>query len=88
MKYHFSLTLPSCGSCVSHSHCKDCCNAVVEDLLTLSHIEDATLDPAHKVLVVESSLDPDSLEDLLDEKGVFVMGTSFRPFGANDVPSV
>ena len=73
MHYCYSVALHPCGSCVSHSHCKDCCNRVQEDLLTKPWIRNPSLDPEKKVLTLESDLSPDDLEELLEDTGVFVL---------------
>ena len=73
MKYSFSVALHPCGSCVSHSHCKDCCSRIQEDLRRKPGIFDPVLDPEKKLLTVESDLSPDDLEDLLDDIGIFVL---------------
>ncbi len=72
MIHQFTITLHSCGSCVSHSHCSTCCNQAVEDLLYKPHIQAASLDPVKKLLAVTSSSDRESLMDLLDDMGIFV----------------
>ncbi len=73
MKHSFSVALQPCGSCVSHSHCKDCCSRIEEDLLKTAPVREVSLDPVKKLLTVEADADSDTLEDLLDDMGVFVL---------------
>ena len=73
MKYCFSVTLQPCGSCVSHSHCKECCSRAEEDLSSYPSLQKIVLDPAQKTLIVETDLAQDLLEDLMDDKGVYVL---------------
>ena len=71
MKYRFSVVLRPCGSCVSHSHCKDCCAPIEDTLRKHPGIHEITLDPAQKILSIESDMYPESLEDLLDDSGIY-----------------
>ncbi len=73
MKHSFSVTLRPCGSCVSHSHCKDCCSRIEEDLTEKAPIQKAELDPMKKLLVIESDLSADAMEDFLDDMGIYVL---------------
>ncbi|MBR6825351.1 MAG: hypothetical protein IKM59_02270 [Oscillospiraceae bacterium] len=74
MEQCFAFLLRACGSCVSHSHCRDCCSQAEENLLQKSWIQRASADPAKKLLTVESQEDRDTLADLLDDMGIFVQG--------------
>ena len=76
MKYRFPVTLSSCGSCVSHSHCKDCGHRVEEDLRETPFIKEAAFDAVHKVLTVDTLADPEALEEYLEDKGIFLLGST------------
>lgn len=71
-KYDFSVTLQSCGNCVSHSHCRDCFRQLAETLGEKALITGVFTDPGRKQLTIESAADRDLLADLLDDMGVFV----------------
>ncbi len=71
MTYRFTVTFHSCGSCVSHSHCPTCCEQAVRDLQCRPVIRSVSLDPAKKLLTLTSTADQDTLEDLLDDLGIF-----------------
>ena len=70
MKHTYLIMLPSCGICVSHSHCKDCFDGIVADLRSRPEVREASLEPAHKLLTLDMEGDP---EDLLDDLGVFIL---------------
>ena len=70
MKYRFSLTLPSCGSCVSHSHCSECIASAGRTLSDRAPAVTIPGDPAKKELLVSSPLDPEAILDTLDDMGI------------------
>ena len=70
MKHRFSLTLPSCGSCVSHSHCKECMEGVGRALSALIPVESFRTEPGKKELTVDTSLESAALVDHLDDMGI------------------
>ena len=70
MKYHFSLTLPSCGSCVSHSHCRECTEAAGSGLSGRIPAVAVCGDPSKKELLVSSPLDQEAIIDALDDMGI------------------
>lgn len=70
MKHTYAVMLPSCGICVSHSHCKDCFDGVIADLLSRQEVQEASPDPARKFLTLDMQGDP---EDLLDDLGIFIL---------------
>ncbi len=74
MNHQFTVSLHSCGCCVSHSHCSACCERTVEDLLCKPCIQAASLDPVKKLLTVTATVDADTLADLLDDMGIFTEG--------------
>ena len=74
MLHQFTVTLHSCGSCVSHSHCNTCCEQAEEALRQKPYIQSVSLDPVKKILTLASAEDRDSLADLLDDMGLFTKG--------------
>lgn len=71
MEHRFSLTLPSCGSCVSHSHCRECIEAVGQTLKNKVPTENIRVTDGTKELYIDSPIDRDTLMDLLDDMGIF-----------------
>ena len=72
MIHQFAVSLHSCGSCVSHSHCPACFERAVEDLLCKSGIRTASSEPRKKCLTLTSSMSREDLIDLMDDMGIFV----------------
>ena len=75
MKYRFSVALQPCGSCVSHSHCKECCAPIEDTLRKHPEICEVNLEPVQKILSVDTTMDPESLEDFLDDSGIYPLST-------------
>lgn len=75
MTSRFSLTLPSCGSCVSHSHCLQCLESLGRSVADKAPVEAFSIEPEGKILILQSPLDAETLTDLLDDMGIFAEET-------------
>ena len=71
MTYCFCLTLPSCGSCVSHSHCAQCMEGIGKALACKVPVQEIRTEPGKKNLIIDSPSRREVLTDLLDDMGVF-----------------
>ncbi|MGN0978576.1 MAG: heavy-metal-associated domain-containing protein [Faecousia sp.] len=70
MKYAF--TYLDCQQCRERIHCDDCEKRLTEALLRLRGIRSADIQMATKCLSVDTDLDADTLEEALEDLGIFV----------------
>ena len=69
---NLSFSYFKCQTCASKVHCNDCGKELREDLLKNPEIESVEFDMNKKEIFIESTLDMDSLEETLEDAGLFV----------------
>ncbi|MGN1027479.1 MAG: heavy-metal-associated domain-containing protein [Faecousia sp.] len=70
MKYAF--TYLDCQKCKERIRCDDCEKRLTEALLRIRGIRSADIQMAAKSLCVDTDLDADTLEEALEDLGIFV----------------
>ena len=68
----YTFTYIECQKCKEHVHCDDCEQRLTEALLRISGIQSAEIKMAAKSLSVDTAYDADTLEEALEEVGIFV----------------
>ena len=71
MNYQTSFTYIPCQTCTAKIHCEQCADTVTQSLLQISGVTNAEVDMVKKQASVESSLDPDDLDEYLEDLGLF-----------------
>lgn len=67
-----AVTYTKCPFCTAKNHCQSCSEELSEALRQKSGIRSACVNIPDKTAELEHSLDPDTLEDLLDAMGLLV----------------
>ena len=72
MQYKFNVSYFACQTCTAKIHCDECEQSLVEALMRRRGINAAHLHIAKNEIHVESVLDEDDVEELLEDVSLFV----------------
>ena len=72
MERQISFTYLPCQSCSAKIHCDQCSELVVLALVKLDGVACAEVDMVKKQLTISGTMDPDELEERLEDLGVFL----------------
>lgn len=67
-----SIIYINCSSCAARNHCAACGQELGEALSAKPGITAAAVDIPNKAVTVTHTLDPDTLEDILDAMGLLL----------------
>ena len=73
MKIRLPVTYMSCQSCASKIHCDQCDAELAESLVQRPGIQNPQVNIKAKELVLDTTLDADDLEDILEGVGLFLL---------------
>ena len=72
MIHQMSVQYPTCQTCQAKIHCDQCSRELEDRLLRMDEISRADLNLITKIITVETDLDADDLEAVLEDIGLFV----------------
>lgn len=72
MTANYSFTYLDCQKCTARIHCDECESRLAEALTRISRIHSVKLEMAKKQIVLGTELDPEELEEMLEDLGIFV----------------
>ena len=67
-----NFTYLDCQKCSERIHCVDCETRLTEVLLRITGIRSADIQMARKQLCVNTDMDADEMEEILENLGIFV----------------
>ena len=67
-----NFTYLDCQKCNERTHCDDCEARLTEVLLRITGIQSADIQMARKHLSVNTEMDADEMEEILENLGIFV----------------
>ena len=67
-----NFTYLDCQRCSERIHCGDCESRLRDVLLRISGIQSADIQMARKVLSVNTQMDTDEVEEILENLGIFI----------------
>ena len=73
MKNPISFTYIPCQTCSAKIHCDQCSDQVAASLRKMAGVVHVDVDMVKKQLAVSGTLDPDMLEECLEDVGVFTV---------------
>ena len=72
MTHSFSISYIACQTCPAKIHCDQCEKQLEEALMRSKEINGASVQIGAKSVLIDSDLDADTLEELLENLGIFV----------------
>lgn len=66
------ITYMKCQSCAAKVNCHECDAALTEDLGREKGISAVETHMKEKIISLETTLDDDTLEELLEDRGIFI----------------
>ena len=72
MTQNLTITYLSCQTCHAKVHCDECEKRLEEVLLRIQGIDRASVRMGPKQVHVEGSIDADTLEEVLEDLGLFI----------------
>lgn len=71
MKHTFTISYLACQTCQAHIHCEECGERLCGMLMGLEGVQNAAIQMKAHRLVIDSTLDRDTLEEVLEDYGIF-----------------
>ena len=72
MTFTFDITYMPCQTCHARMHCDDCEKRLEEALWEMEGIRSASVQMGAKQVEIHSTLDKESLEEVLEDLGIFI----------------
>lgn len=72
MTHAFTISYMDCQTCRTRIHCDECEERISEMLMRIDGVENAATQMAKKQLCVDTVLNRDALEEMLEDLGIFV----------------
>ena len=72
MTHLFSIAYLSCQTCHAKVHCDECEKRMEEALMRMQGIDRASVKMGPKQVQVEGGIDADTLEEVLEDLGIFL----------------
>lgn len=72
MIYTLGISYMGCQTCQARIHCEECEKRISEVLMRIADVNCAVMQMANKQLIVDGSIDCDTLEEALEDMGIFV----------------
>lgn len=71
MTYTFSFSYLGCQTCQAHIHCKECGERLGGMLMGREGVKSVEMQMAEKQLTIETDMDRDTLEEAMEDLGIF-----------------
>ena len=68
----FTVTYMKCQSCAARVNCRECDDYLRADLSRENGVEAVEVDMQQKRISLETALDRDDIEEMLEDRGVFI----------------
>lgn len=71
MTYTIGITYVGCQNCQARVHCEECEERLSQMLMRLEGVNGAVVQIANKQLMIDGDIDYDTLEEALENVGIF-----------------
>lgn len=68
----YTVTYMKCQSCAAKVNCRECDAYLTDDLRREKTVEAVAVDMQQKRISLETALDEDDVEELLEDRGLFI----------------
>ena len=72
MTHSLSITYLACQTCHAKIHCDECEKRLEEALMRMQGINGASIQMAAMQALIDGSIDADTLEEALEDLGIFI----------------